>query len=347
MKNIYLIILLNFFSLHAFSAILTVSNDPSRVAKFSSLSSAHSAANVGDTIYVYGSPNNYPLLTLSKQLVIIGPGYNPNSSNTNTAKILGINLNNGSSNSTFIGICFVGDITGSNVVAVNNVTIRRCTLASVYIYNTNSNWLIENCIINFNLYPMLGFSSIPLTVRNNLIGGAINGGLSNGITSSNAFSITNNLFVSPYIQSTFFNVRRSLILNNIFYGLSPNGTNADSNVFMNNICWDINNGLQTLPYGTNVGFSNQVVNPFFMGAIDKNLTNFNNNFRLNANSLARFAGTDSTDIGPTGGASPIYASSGQLTGMPPIPSITQMSLPVSATPQGGSIQLFIRGRKNN
>lgn len=331
----------------AHSTIWTVSNDPSRIAQFSSISSAHNAANFGDTIYVYGSPNNYPLVNISKSLVIIGPGYNPNSSNTNTAKILGMNLNLGSSNTVIMGIYFGGDITGSSTAPVYNVVIKRCALASVYIYNTDSNWLIENCLVNFNIYPIMGYIKVPLTIRNNIVAGAINGGMSNGITSNYSLRITNNLFVSPYIQSAFFNIRRASIMNNIFYGLSPNGNGTDSNVFYNNICWDINNGLQTLPYGTNVGASNFVLNPLFVGAIDKNLMNFNNNFRLNANSPARYTGSDSTDIGPTGGVSPIYSSSGLLTGMPPIPSITQMSLPVSATPQGGSIQLFIRGKKNN
>ena len=349
MKNICLIILLSFISNQSYSIIWTVSNDPNRVAQFSTISNAHSAANTGDTIYVYGSPNNYPLVNLSKRLVIIGPGYNPTSSNTNTAKLLGINLNGGSSGTLLIGLILLNDVVGSNTNSVNDVIIKRCNLPSVYIFVTDSNWIIENCLINFSVYLSFGYANVKAIIRNNFIQGNINGGfgINLGYTASSNIIIQNNLFVNNYASNAFFGIHRIFIKNNIFYGLSPNGTGSDSNVFMNNIIWDINNGLQTVPYGTNVGFGNLVVNPLFVNPIDKFMTNFNNNYRLNSTSPAKFAGLDSTDIGPTGGPSPIYPSTGQLTGMPPIPSITQMSLPISATPQGGNIQLFIRGKKNN
>ena len=344
-SNLFFIALL--LSLKSFSTIWTVSNDPNRLAQFTNINIANSAAGNGDTLYVYGSSNFYPVATITKKLTVIGAGYNPNSSNTNSTKINGMNLNAGSSGTMLLGVNFIGDILGSNTSQIYNVVIKRCIIPSVYIYNTDSNWVIENCLVNFNIFGIFGSNNIALTVRNNIISGAINGGLGGGNTASINFLIQNNLFLSPYTQSTFYNLRKTTIRNNIFYGLSPNGTGSDSNVFINNICWDINNGLSTLPYGTNVGFGNLVINPLFVGAIDKNLVNFNNNFRLNSNSLARFAGTDSTDIGPTGGASPIYSITGPLTGMPPIPSITQVSLPINATPLGGNIQIFIRGKKNN
>jgi hypothetical protein len=349
MKNIFLVFVISFISFQSYSNVLTVCNDPSRVAQFSTISSAHNAANYGDTLYVYGSPNNYPLVNLSKKLVIIGPGYNPTSANTNTAKLSGINLNGGSGGTIIMGLNLLNDIIGSNTNAVNDVIIKRCNLSSVYIFATDSNWIIENCLINYTVFLSFGNANVKAFIRNNFIQGNINGGFGTnaGYTSASNIIIQNNLFVYAYAANAFFGIHKSTIKNNIFYGLSPNGVGSDSNVFMNNISWDINNGLQSVPYGTNVGFGNFVANPLFINPIDKFLTNFNNNFRLNVGSPAKFTGLDSTDIGPTGGPSPIYPSTGPLTGMPPIPSITQMSLPVSATPQGGSIQLFIRGKKNN
>ena len=44
-------------------------------ADFSSITTAHSSAASGDTVYVAGSVNNYGSVTLTKKLTIIGPGY--------------------------------------------------------------------------------------------------------------------------------------------------------------------------------------------------------------------------------------------------------------------------------
>jgi len=59
--------------------VWTVSNNPvdSAAAQYSELQEAIDAAAASDTIYVSGSPNTYGSITITKQLILIGAGYNP------------------------------------------------------------------------------------------------------------------------------------------------------------------------------------------------------------------------------------------------------------------------------
>src|SRR5690554_3302449 len=78
MKNNLLpvLLLLIFSSSHA--ANWRVNNSPGIDADFTTLQAAHDAASEGDSIYVEGSLTNYDnngTVNISKQIVIIGPGY--------------------------------------------------------------------------------------------------------------------------------------------------------------------------------------------------------------------------------------------------------------------------------
>lgn len=52
-----------------------VNNNPGVNADFSTLQTAHDAANAGDTLYIEGSATSYGDLTVLKKLVLIGNGY--------------------------------------------------------------------------------------------------------------------------------------------------------------------------------------------------------------------------------------------------------------------------------
>ena len=78
---------------------------------FTPIQQAHDDAGVsnGDTLYVYGSVNNYGSLTMSKQLTLIGPGYflneNPETqANSISANCNTFSLNSGSENSFITGL---------------------------------------------------------------------------------------------------------------------------------------------------------------------------------------------------------------------------------------------------
>ncbi|MBC7382535.1 MAG: hypothetical protein H7296_05995 [Bacteroidia bacterium] len=324
---------------NAHSTVWTVSNDLNRRAQFTDFTLAHAAASINDTIYIYGSATTYSGGTLSKRLVIIGPGYNPTSSNRNNAYI-SISFATGSSNSIIYGLVLSAYCEAASTA--NNIRITRCNLPSLTLYNSNGNWIIENCIIN-SLTISQGYTSTPLSIRNNIITGSFFGN-----TSNNLITIQNNLFVNTGTTFFFYSpIKRATIKNNIFYGTNPGG--ADSCFFLNNLTWDIPiTSQQTIPYGSNTGTGNIIIsNPLFVNVMNKSGQDFFNDFRLSTTSPAKNKGSDGTDIGPTGGASPLYTTTGPLTGMPPIPSITEMYLPVNAAPQGGNIQLFIRGKRNN
>ncbi|WP_053976805.1 hypothetical protein [Mangrovimonas xylaniphaga] len=91
----------------------------------------------GDTLHVEGSIAVYANADITKQLVIIGPGYflteNPNvSNNTLDAKIERIYFKSGSENSQIIGMNVItqgSSFSGKIYVNVNGITIKRCRIA--------------------------------------------------------------------------------------------------------------------------------------------------------------------------------------------------------------------------
>ena len=142
---------------------------------FKQINEAVAYANVvaGDTLHVEGSPLVYADAIITKQLIIIGPGYflteNPKvSNNTYDAKIGRVTFDSGSELSQVIGMNILDDGNindGTVYVNVNDVTIKRCRierdvqfatqLVDVYVlqnffantYNTNA--LQYNGNINF------------------------------------------------------------------------------------------------------------------------------------------------------------------------------------------------------
>jgi hypothetical protein len=143
------------------------------------------------------------------------------------------------------------------------------------------------------------------------------------------------------------------IRNNIFYEKSPMNSinnNVTLSAFNNNITYNCTYG--TIPSGSNVGSGN-IINqdPIFLGAPDCGgslIPVETYNWRLHPTSPGKNAGTDGTDIGPTGGVSPIYIyATGPLTGEPAIPQVYFENIPVSSVPVGGSFNVDVKARKKN
>ena len=267
-----------------------------------------------------------------------------------------------------MGIYFTGSINLS-INALANLTIKRNFFGSsgVYFYATetvnniqisenifSTNWAIlsQNNPTKFNNLRILNniflnpssciyFTSnvYPIQIKNNLF---LSGAMNNSLYTS--YSVTfpttcNNLVIS----------------NNIFYNSDPS-TNVTNSSYLNNISYGgLNPGgiLDMPPSGNgNVGSGNLSFTDPQMIAIFQNAANATldlglDNFRLQPGSPCFNAGTDGTNIGPTGGAFPIYrATNTYLTGEPPIPEIKYSNfIGNSAVQQGGTLQLEVKAKK--
>ena len=117
-----------FTSVSSFAKIWRV-NNTGNPGDFTTIQNAHNDANVlaGDTLHIEPSVVSYGALTMTKKLIILGPGYfllqNPNNQFHNlSAKVHGISFNGGSSGSVIAGL----EITTTIYIRVNQIAILRC-----------------------------------------------------------------------------------------------------------------------------------------------------------------------------------------------------------------------------
>ena len=180
---------------------------------------------MGDTIYVHGSPLAYNgNVIVNKQLVLIGPGKNPQKDLPTLAAINGsVRFDTGSDGSQLIGFEVS---TAQAINSVNNIAIIGC-VAYLGISTSQpggvANWLIRDNIIRrdqgtVNPYALSMENSINTTVENNVIGGRVYKG-SNVTFKNNLFVQNASAFGDVFTGSCINN----FLENNIFYGVSPGG----------------------------------------------------------------------------------------------------------------------------
>lgn len=111
----------------------------------------------GDTIHMEGSNVLYNIATITKRLVIIGPGYfldeNPNTSNDVLAATIALVVfNTGSSGSQMMGMNIVpGSNTNNRIyLNVNDLTVKRCRIAKAVEIGT----AVSDIIITDNFFPV-------------------------------------------------------------------------------------------------------------------------------------------------------------------------------------------------
>lgn len=256
MKKLFLLPTI-LFSLNSFATVRTVSNSPATLAQFNTIQAAVDASASGDSVYVHGSPNEYVGFTITgKQLVIIGPGWEPDKDLPHTAYInTNIVLTDAGSSGTEIqGLTLVAGITiasaGINDIHIirnhfiNNsisISIPNSGIYSNYTIegnwftqsgirvasnNTYENFLIQNNIFHMNVCcygnSLTGeFTNVTSVVFNhNLFYGATGSTGFNPIFNSggnNGLIFTNNIFVKRTVD-----VKNSSFTNNITFGSDIN-----------------------------------------------------------------------------------------------------------------------------
>jgi hypothetical protein len=316
-----------FFSLTAHAKIWRVDSNTGNAADFRTLQAANDNGSVvdGDTLYVSGSPVAYGNLTLSKRLVIIGPGYflaenDSTQALPNAASAGTITFNQTTSNgSVMMGIsASTITINGSNIIfrrnysnsvvyiglnnAVSNVTVAQNYVYYIYLGNSsNTNIVVSNNIVYYYLYNTSGASA----------------------------TIVNNIFNIGQTSSAL-DCDNSVVQNNIVWFA---GIAGENNTYQNNM--DSNTGGGTAFPAGNGNVQDQDMNLVFLltGSTD-------GKWRLKTDSPAIGTGTNNYDMGAYGGPSPYVRS-----GIPPIPAIFNVVAPVFGTgAQGLQVQVKAKGR---
>jgi len=279
---------------------------------YSSLDSAMNHANNGDTIYLPGGSFTFNG-PISKQLHIVGVGYNPSTTNATNYTYLCVNayqnsihLLPGASDGSISGVVIPGTLfLGSYTGCVTSYFISRCKIESIYSREeyawacNPANVTITECIIS-----SIGFQGGEnIRLFNNILGSI--GGLGNNSV------IKNNIFLSNTYSIAFASygsITNSRFENNIFLSTEL-VYSFYSNLFSNNT---FNNNLFTqnisFPYQntTSIGINNiidQSQSSIFINQSGSNFS-FSNDYHLKSTCPGKNAGRDGTDIGIYGGAYP-------------------------------------------
>lgn len=304
---------------------------------------AHDDAFTGDTLLFDGSPDAYSSLTVTKRLVIMGPGYfqheNPNT-NVFSAKIGWITLNrNGNTSATGAagaivqGMDMGDDSWGEITINVNDVLIRKNRLKVVDIDgNSNPNLRATGIIISQNFFTGQNSSHFSWGIWDILQGVIIRNNIFEGKVEVPDFSqmhFFNNIFLNQQfdIQNLLGTVR-----NNVFFS-----TNATYSLSADSITHNISMGS-----GLPAGNSNILnANPGQIFVLNAGVNGSDGQYRLKANSIAQGAGFNGADIGPYGGVSPYVRY-----GYGEMPVIWQMSTAGVIDP-GDLLQVSIKAVSEN
>ena len=293
----------------AFAKIWRVNNGGAS-ADFTDMNSAIAAASAGDTIQVEGSNTPYNF-TNAKKLIFIGPGYlltkNPKTQfDPNSANVYGT-FSPGSDGSVLMGFVLYSTIS----LEANNVKIcRNDGNGNTIQIGDNTGNTYSNDTIEQNYYVAISYTGT--AVISNL---QVNNNMLYYVT----LPVTNvtGVFYNNIVNSTL-TVSNFLLENNIIDG-DTTGI-ASTNVFKNNILY---NGTTTAVNGN----GNFYVAPFTNIFVDwtdlfTSTTGTDGDAVLKTGSPAIGKGVGGVNLGVFSGALTYV-----LSGMPPVPSIYQLSVP--------------------
>ncbi len=315
---------------------------------------AQTASANGDTIYMFRG--NYSIITVTKQLTIIGTGYLLDSLLTGASKGNSfqqtfktpsngfIIFDNGSNNSKIYGMegnIQIGVNASSNL---SNIEIHRCYITSSFSINgTTLNTKVYNCLFgnsvsisnngaatstNLHIYNCisLSVSDILSWSGNNLTGELVNstcGGLN--VNNASSMVVYNNIFVNLNPSSGNSVNQNCIFNNNLIRGLSSNYPSlvGSSNVYVPSATFDMTGNVM-------VGYPSQLT------------YSADARFQLSVSSPAIGIGLGGVNAGAYGGTLPY-----KLSGIPTIPTIYKISSPQGNNPSGNTITINFSTKGNN
>ena len=351
-KQFQLFAVILMLSINAQAKIWRVNSDITKDPDFTTPAAAITAAANGDTIHIEPSQTSYGSFAINKALTFIGNGYfltrNPGlQANTDSSLCANITFTNAAGGSKLMGLEVFGSITFQNV---SNITLTRCLIAGILFstYTTAGTGIsISKCFIEGNVTNS-GFSgagSVNAVFENNIFSNR------NGI-GGGTFSLDNlvsGLFRNNIINTnTIPNLSNFYIANNIYtqnFGATINGSNNTfrNNSFVSNITTPVglngtNGNVTNILQATMAGYFTGNINAGGGGDIRFQLTAGGN--------TALGSGETISAITPNRGAwegTDPY----KLSGIPALPAIYALTVPVSVSPVATSMSVTISTRSNN
>ncbi len=334
-----------------------VNNNPGAPAGtnvHTNFAAAMAAATAGDIIYIVPSEVSYGDITVSDEVTIFGAGMEPDKDLPAKSYVNQVNIT--ASNVRISGIItsssdywYIGN--GTSSTTYTNITIENCRFRAIrHTVSSNSlgNVLIRNNVINSYYHPVdftAPTSVNTITVTNNLINMYSNGyGL-------NAYGVnfTHNIFRYDGLDgndgNAFNDVDMCRFEFNIFYGVTPNISNANNtnNTVDHNVSFGCNaNAFTGLGSNGNSGANNaENADPDFVNLPLGNGWNGSYDITLGGGADASVLDIDGsgTTAGVTGGATP-WDPDGSL-----LPTVQSISIP-SVIPVGSDLDVNVTGKGN-
>lgn len=344
--RIFIISVIQLITFTIYAAQWSVSNHPANPCQYTNIQAAIDDANVleGDTLLIHATGIIYPDITLTKQIILIGIGFNTQNNSTNRSHINQIFINStAGSGSKFFGLTIGYFDVSSNLGQINNLAFENCHFTSQFAPNQNGirfrsgslpvNLFIKNCRFETCSYTAAllldqtgGQTSSSVTVLNSWFSNC--GGESSISNNRGNLIVSNCTFIGT---QALLNVKYGVFQNCIF---DVGGFPADctDNVFNNCIAKEA-----TLPPVNNVG-QNNISN---MAVIF-----LPNTLMLAPNSPGYNGGNDGQQMGIYGGNS-TYTKNGEPFNSP----ITRSFIIDNTTiPQNGNLSidlLVTKPLKNN
>lgn len=350
-----LLVCASLLTLHfvATAKIWRVNNNAGVTADFTAFNAAVLAATAGDTIHLESSPTDYSTgsFTLNKRVIVIGPGYFLNPANTTTpgnaglqavtngAQLPFLRINTSASGSQFIGVTFTGSVYLNGGATPMNLLFDRCYFPSqLYFENGNSDAVtVRKSFFNNTWLNFAGAATATNFVMENCIlfgfSAHISGSTSN-FSSTGTNIIRNNTFASTYLN----NLVNVYFANNIISDVNYDWTFTNC-VVKNNLFAKSNQALPVTASANQIGVNMANV---FVGT-----GSFDARHQLKAGSPAIGAGltvgaVTSPDCGAFGATDPY-----KLSGIPNVPSIYSLTVPVSIPAGTNSMNVTVSTRNNN
>jgi hypothetical protein len=316
---------LSFIALCAFTFLISegllaakwrVNNLPQMYADFTNLQTAINTVAAGDTLIVEGSAGGYGDITISKPLVLLGPGFllTENDSTQafkNTAQLNSATIQSASNGTILSGFYFTAriNVDCNNVKIKNNYLYYNSYQPMIEIYNNRNNitisgnYFIRNYASNNNFIE-LGSNTSSINIFNNYFTSpSYSGAYLIYMNDAASANIYNNIFNKGYVQ-----LRNAIFRNNI---LSEVGHFNISNVVVeNNICSSTQIGNQN---GNQININMESV---FVCWSDCSGFSPDERYRLKAGSPAINAGYGGVDCGIFDGPFPY-----SISGLAEIPAI--------------------------
>jgi hypothetical protein len=338
-----ILLMLCFFSAGATSWRLN--NNPTVNADFSTFQAAHDAASAGDTIYIEGTGDqtHYGTLTITKKLVIIGPGYfllenDSTYANPIYARVLTMVIEPGAAGTEVYGLYFKsvgGSGTHHLQIKASNVIIARNSFfldgGNMIILAAN----VENVSITQNYTYQIQTLSGSIIANNILIS---NNFIQNVIDLN---SLSNAIISNNVIRAYLTNVYYSQIKNNIMYE-NHGGDFLCVNNTGNYVAYNLAAGALVSggTYGPgNVGNVNMA--NVFVGYPTQGSYSTDGKWQLKAGGPAIGAGEGGIDCGIFGGPLPYV-----LSGLPAIPRIYEAVVPTAGSTSSG-LPVIIKAKSQN